>query len=283
MEDNQRRLQELLGIRAALSGQIASARTLSDIFPDINSVFDHEVQHAIQHIEGFAVGGNLRTVANMRLAKAEALMAQFEEVYNEYKDLEWRALNEEDLGLAMDYYDAKVEFEGAHGAEIVAYLSARQQRDNAELDIVSGMLSEQNFEEYRRLAGEVEARNVAERRSMSTMERRASLASSTEDVSREDQIIVDGSQEKAAASVERPIESFSVMTRIQSLLSEMLPESGARLYLPDMVNFLDRKADGLGGEVYNLAGEYRVGVPSANLQPQPSVMALCCSSPEAGC
>ena len=200
----QARLQELLNVRAVLNGQIASSRSISDIWPDINNVFDHEVQHAIQHIEGFAVGGSLRTVADMRLATAQALMDKFEEVYNEYKDLEWRSQNEENLELAMDYYDAKTSFEQEHGAEIAAYLAARQQRDNAELDIVSGMLSEKNFEEYRRLAGEVEARNVSERRDMSAMERRRSLAASTEDVGREDQIIVDRSKSNVAASVERP-------------------------------------------------------------------------------
>ncbi len=190
---------ELLNTRAMIKGQLSSARSINDIFPDIQGVIDHEVQHAIQHIEGFAVGGNLRTVANLRLANAQALMDQYEEIFNEYKDLEFRAMNEEDFELAMDYYDAKSAFEKEHGAELVAYLTARVQRDNAEKDIVEGMLSEQNFEEYRRLAGEVEARNVAERRDMSIMERRASLAVSTEDTDREKQIIVDGSQSQSAA------------------------------------------------------------------------------------
>ena len=44
--------------------------------------------------------------------------------------------------------------------------------------------------EYRNLAGEVEARNVARRISLSVEERRSTLASETEDVSREDQIII---------------------------------------------------------------------------------------------
>ena len=210
VDAQQRRLQELLNTRAVLNGQIVSSRSISDIWPDINKVIDHEVQHAIQHIEGFAVGGSLRTVADMRLAKAEALMAQYEDVYNEYKELEYRFMNEEDHEMVMDYYDAKVKFEREHGAEINAYVVARLQRDKAEMDIVSGMLNENNFEEYRRLAGEVEARNVSERRGMSVMERRHSLASSTEDISREEQIIVDSSKESVAASIERQLPSEKI-------------------------------------------------------------------------
>lgn len=43
---------------------------------------------------------------------------------------------------------------------------------------------------YRRLAGEVESRNVQTRMGMSEEERRASLAEETEDVAREDQIFI---------------------------------------------------------------------------------------------
>ena len=42
---------------------------------------------------------------------------------------------------------------------------------------------------YNRLAGEVESRNVEMRMGLTPEERRASLASETEDVSREDQIM----------------------------------------------------------------------------------------------
>ena len=45
-------------------------------------------------------------------------------------------------------------------------------------------------EDYNRLAGEVEARNVEKRANMTTQERLASLAEETEDVAREDQIIL---------------------------------------------------------------------------------------------
>ena len=261
----QARLQELLNVRAVLNGQIASSRSISDIWPDINNVFDHEVQHAIQHIEGFAVGGSLRTVADMRLATAQALMDKYEEVYNEYKDLEWRSQNEENLELAMDYYDAKTSFEQEHGAEIAAYLSARQQRDNAELDIVSGMLSDRNFEEYHRLAGEVEARNVARRGGMGVMERRRSLAVDTEDVPREEQVIL-----KAGLAARFP--ELGEDLQLQEFVSDLRLSAEERLDLyeevkgthPDDVVLL--RHDG----VFETFGEDAITLASAvGVEPEP--------------
>lgn len=186
---NKSKLQELENTRAFINGQIASARSINQIWPDINAVFDHETQHIIQDIEGFARGGSLRTVADMRLAEAQKLVDKFEPYYEQYKELEYLVTHEEDISVALSYMYEKESFEKEHGPEITAYLAAKLQRDNAELDIVSGMLSERNIREYNNLAGEVEARNVMARRDMSIMERRKSLASSTEDVSREEQIV----------------------------------------------------------------------------------------------
>ena len=242
----QARLQELLNTRAVLNGQVASSRSISEIWPDIDKVFDHEVQHAIQHIEGFAVGGNLRTVAELRLSRAEAVMSQYQETYEQYKVLEWRAMNEEDLELAMDYYDEKTQYEQEHGAAINAYVTARLQRDRAELDIVSGLLSENNFEEYCRLAGEVEARNVSERRHLSTLERRHSLASSTEDVGREEQIMVDSKKAPIAASINFDGEAFAKEDISYS------PEQ-APVVREGVISFLERYADYYGLKDFNTA------------------------------
>lgn len=86
---------------------------------DIAPYLMHEVQHAIQDIEGFAGGGNLSSL----------------------------------------------------------------QRDEE-------VTSKEAYDYYRRIAGEVEARNVSARLNMSAEERRATLLSETEDVAREDQIFL---------------------------------------------------------------------------------------------
>ena len=88
----------------------------------------HEVQHAIQDVEGFAGGGNLSSLQNNGEVTAKE---------------------------AYDY--------------------------------------------YRKIAGEVEARNVSARLDMSAEERRATLLSETEDVAREDQIFLRDGVEMAMA------------------------------------------------------------------------------------
>lgn len=80
----------------------------------------HEIQHAVQQIEGFAIGGDPTTIVN----------------------------------------------------------------DRRELS------QEEKFETYKRLAGEAEARNAQERAKMSTEERQAKTLQETEDVAREEQIVV---------------------------------------------------------------------------------------------
>lgn len=108
----------------------------------------HEVQHAIQDVEGFAGGGNLSSLQNNREATAKE---------------------------AYDY--------------------------------------------YRKIAGEVEARNVSTRLNMSAEERLNTLLSETEDVAREDQIFLrDGVEMAMAKNAVLPKEEYAklastIMTR----------------------------------------------------------------------
>lgn len=63
--------------------------------------------------------------------------------------------------------------------------------------------SEGSLEGYRRLAGETEARNVSARLNMTPEERRNSLASDTEDVERDDQIVKFNDKEAASMSMSK--------------------------------------------------------------------------------
>ena len=63
--------------------------------------------------------------------------------------------------------------------------------------------SEGSFEGYKRLAGETEARNVSSRLNMTPEERRNSLASDTEDVERDDQIVKLNDKEAASMSMSK--------------------------------------------------------------------------------
>ena len=109
-------------IAGAISRNIPFTKFIADYMTSsakksVDKTLIHEIQHAIQHREGFAKGGNMR----MRFGESE-----------------------ERLG-----YDG-----------------------------------------YRKLAGEVEARNVSERMGKSIDERRASLRTETQDVADEDQIFI---------------------------------------------------------------------------------------------
>ena len=114
----------------------------------------HEVQHVIQHLEGFAKGGNEFQVRGEVKKKFSEVIKQIRQLRAEGKEDEAKAIVEKNRGLYNAY----------------------QANDD--------------YNSYKSLAGEVEARNVQERMNMTPEERRKTLAESTEDVARKDQIFL---------------------------------------------------------------------------------------------
>lgn len=149
----------------------------------------HEIQHAIQHAEGFATGGNIQTVANQQRLEAEKEMAALRDIYKAYETIDYRTLSA-DTHEALMAYEERDRYERQHEQELKAYILARQKMEMAELDLVAGRLSEKNYQNYRSLAGEVEARNTVARAGMTPEERRRTLAAATEDVARESQRVI---------------------------------------------------------------------------------------------
>ena len=201
----------------------------------------HEVQHAIQHIEGFATGGSPETVrkrikdlinenkdasdyAKSKLSLyAEAKVNEFF-LAGSYDTLiksddplirrhaiekYWDAMNfidnDDRSSLVNEYPDLspdEIALSGYHVKEAVEELRrlAKSYKDDIPegnmdaLNLVQKLerlLQEKNDKElYAALGGEVESRNVQKRLGMTEEARRASLASETEDVAREDQIIL---------------------------------------------------------------------------------------------
>ena len=120
----------------------------------MNGILNHEVQHAIQKIEGFARGGSPAMVRSEIKKQMAEVTKQIRQLRAEGKEAEAKELIKKNRGL----YEASV--------------------------------GDDDFGSYKSLAGEVESRNVESRMGMSAEERRASLAAETEDVSREDQIFL---------------------------------------------------------------------------------------------
>ena len=120
----------------------------------MNGILNHEVQHAIQKIEGFARGGSPAMVRSEIKKQMAEVTKQIRQLRAEGKEAEAKELIKKNRGL----YEASV--------------------------------GDDDFGSYKSLAGEVESRNVERRMGMSAEERRASLAAETEDVSSEDQIFL---------------------------------------------------------------------------------------------
>ena len=120
----------------------------------MNGILNHEIQHAIQDIEGFAKGGSPRLIRGEVKKKLNEVTKQIRQLRAEGKEDEAKALVEKNRGLYNAY----------------------QKNDD--------------YNSYKFLAGEVEARNVSARLNMTPEERRKSLAESTEDVARQDQIFL---------------------------------------------------------------------------------------------
>ena len=114
----------------------------------------HEVQHVIQHLEGFAKGGNQFQVRGEVKKKFSEVIKQIRQLRAEGKEDEAKSIVEKNRGLYNAY------------------------------------TKNDDYNSYKSLAGEVEARNVQERMNMTPEERRKTLAESTEDVARKDQIFL---------------------------------------------------------------------------------------------
>lgn len=170
----------------------------------MNSILNHEIQHAIQYIEGFGKGGSPEQMEKEFKAaqdewKARAYAHELEEkakeMGGEYNQSEIeKALVEEykDLDMSDELPDKETRIKGFN-------YFARGYADRSMDDTIKRFrLNEStrsdfdSYKEYLKLAGEVESRNVEKRLGMNDEERRNSLASETEDVNRDEQIVMNG-------------------------------------------------------------------------------------------
>ena len=134
----------------------------------LHRVINHEIQHAIQDSEGFAQG------VSPNAFRPDAPIGKLREM-------------EEADGRMVERYNAMSYTEKALGEGV--RLKERILENRKEYNALA---SKYRFgmDGYTRAAGEVEARNTEKRIGMTEEERKASLASETEDVAREDQILL---------------------------------------------------------------------------------------------
>lgn len=127
----------------------------------------HEIQHYIQDKEGFAQGGNNEMIIDKNALDAIAkLRAEKDAVAKEFYAMSPEEKQRRKYEINKRYNDLTKQIERLEKSSRIGY------------------------DGYNRLSGEVEARNVSSRLNMTPEERRKTLAESTEDVARKDQIFL---------------------------------------------------------------------------------------------
>ena len=128
----------------------------------------HEVQHAIQEIEGFAEGGSLSSSAKLAILSLEKKLG---------KRIE-KTTRDEMVSLKLNKKE-----ENFRTFILNSFYKAKNQKQLLKL------IDKESYSVYRKLVGEVESRNVERRMNATPEERRKTTLKETEDVAREDQII----------------------------------------------------------------------------------------------
>lgn len=161
------------------------------------STLAHELQHAIQNIEGFVngAGGNLGEYLFMPKSRAEKAYKRSEPLREELKSLEnkEKSLLEKINSISNKLFELREK--GVEDTE----LKVEQIKLENELlsiyeesfrvnDHIAAIYSVDALSYYEAQMGEVESRNVQTRMDMTLEERRQTLASKAEDVERENQI-----------------------------------------------------------------------------------------------
>ncbi len=177
--------------------------SINKIVAGFKSVLAHEIQHAIQYIEGFARGGNPSRIDGS---------TELEREYSTFDELVWKNFGNNNLSTLVEIVQNKEkayqDFRNSFGKSWDSFFEKLSGlyntvgdtyfKENYDFYVEEGKKGT-SFERYQRLGGEVEARNVQSRLNMTDEERRNSLASETEDVAHKDQIFLNDALEVSAS------------------------------------------------------------------------------------
>lgn len=189
----------------------------------------HEMQHGIQGSEGFARGGSPEGMARDFAIKRARISALENEVGDSVLEQQARIMDDWVAGRMTDAEAAAAE--KALTEKFPAL--GEMQRLAAELGGRGGDMTDN----YRRLAGETEARNVQNRMNMTMDERRATPPWETEDVPAADQIVrFDGGQMNS----ELPMDEASRMA--DRTLLRMTDEEAAKISPAERLDIAQRNA-----------------------------------------
>lgn len=165
---------------------------ISSIAPDVGthrSTILHELQHAVQDREGFARGGNLSDGAN--IAKddlASKYLTQENALSKAYDGLSPEQQNVWNNYLFGARVSGSEKIEASGDPQLRAMLRRHQEMERLR-EMSYAPDRDDILKAYRRLAGEVEARNVQARKDMGVDERKLIPPWSTQDVADQRQIV----------------------------------------------------------------------------------------------
>lgn len=200
-------MQLLAGIKGYYDPTIKQLAVSAGTLDQTRSIILHEIQHIIQSTEGFSTGANMQVFKTKQWKDLEdafkANKKEITDIISEYfpnnprilSDLKYALMNAEHLPHAEEF--------AAKGYKYAAE-NAKRIRDGLELldqvpplkesieRIIKGekLVDEMQaklFKEYQAVKGEVESRNVQQRRNMTAEERRKLAPEHTEDVKRSQQ------------------------------------------------------------------------------------------------
>ena len=182
---------------------------LQDGLPAMKKTLIHEIQHYIQEQEGFAPGGNLNTASRLA-ATGNYSSTELADAYRKFHDNVKLLPGDlyENIGRVL-HEDSFRNFRNVLGEELgelwgsketaIDFMRNAYDSSNREtfLQIYEAELEKAEkghpdaFSLYRRLAGEVEARNAEKRSGLSLEERLRTLLANTEDVAEQDKIYLE--------------------------------------------------------------------------------------------
>jgi hypothetical protein len=186
------------------------------------STLIHEIQHAIQDIEGFAKGGSPNDIAlkeKLSLAGVETVAELNEKIKT--LDKEYQKIYKE-----WEYKAFKKRYKG-QTEESRKLLKEWQNIENKIKELKNNSYDyDKAYSKYKQLAGEVEARNAQSRMNMTPEERKVKMLSETEDVSRGQQIVLQDIINENTQSVLYDKEEDNVREAVR-----ILSEAAVKLYM----------------------------------------------------
>lgn len=200
-DQRQFRDQRLVELRARLAAMRPAG--IEAALKKVTSVVLHEIAHGIQAREGFASGGSPMAMSDTR-AKRRKLQDAF--------IIKVLVKSNGGMDNALEVFRQRFERAPERGAVAIADDSAIELAElRSQVDSLSALSPN---ERYLALAGEVEARNVQERMTMTPEERLAQSPFDTQDIDSEDVIVIMNGEEISA----RGVANVSTPTAFQSVM-----------------------------------------------------------------